>query len=211
MSSRFVSGAISRSYDSRSFNTTDTTSYDPDPDPRRHQPLFHAVLRHHSGCGVPPSSFSAPSLQKDNQLGRRHPGGFSRSLQVVQRRGGQRARSLTFDYSTCQNIVSKVGHAPWVRRSWSNNIPTPVVPRAPPPSTTPRIPRSFPPPPGLPATRTIGSRSSLPLGPPVLSTIPRQGCRSISTISLVRRRACTRSRRGRKRAAICSARCSAIR
>lgn len=95
------------SNNSRSFNTTDVTSYDPDPTHARAN-LFSTPFFGLTRLRSPSSSFSAPSYQHTNRAG----GGAQSDLlargNFFDRELENRAL-LTFDFNTYYEFVNKIG------------------------------------------------------------------------------------------------------
>lgn len=115
-------GGDGYSVNTRSFNTTDVTSYDPDPTHVRANLFstpFFGVTRLRSAS----SSYSAPSYQHDNRAG----GGFQTDLlahnALFNRQLDNRAL-LTFDYSTFYEYINKVGMPQTVSTNSTTGLPT---------------------------------------------------------------------------------------
>ena len=116
------SGANAYSVNSRSFNTTDVTSYDPDPTHARAN-LFSTPFFGLTRLRSVSSSFSAPSYQHTNRAG----GGFQNDLLMrttaFDRKLENRAL-VTVDFTTYYEYVSKVGMPQTVSTNATTGLPT---------------------------------------------------------------------------------------
>ena len=115
-------GADGYSVNTRSFNTTDVTSYDPDPTHARAN-LFSTPFFGLTRLRSVSSSFSAPSYQHDNRDG----GGFQSDVLAhgSALRGKLENRTLlTVDYSTFFEYVNKIGMPQTVTTNATTGLPT---------------------------------------------------------------------------------------
>ena len=115
-------GANAFSVNSRSFNTTDVTSYDPDPTHARAN-LFSTPFFGLTRLRSVSSSFSAPSYQHTNRAG----GGFQNDLlmhtSAFNRQLDNRAL-LTLDYTAYYEYVNKIGMPQTVTTNPATGLPT---------------------------------------------------------------------------------------
>lgn len=95
------------SNNSRSFNTTDVTSYDPDPTHARTN-LFSTPFFGLTRLRSPSSSFSAPSYQHTNRAGGGAQGDLLARSTHFDRQLENRAL-ITLDFSTYYEFVNKIG------------------------------------------------------------------------------------------------------
>ena len=110
------------SVNSRSFNTTDVTSYDPDPTHVRTN-LFSTPFFGLTRLRSASSSFSAPSYQHDNRAG----GGAQTDLLARSRMFNSKLENralLTFDFTTFYEYIDKIGMNQTVSTNSTTGLPT---------------------------------------------------------------------------------------